>query len=197
MRLPASITVLALALASVSCGHGASPPAVVATASPAVPLSASPSDRPPARSTPSRPLLDVQEEQALVAGVAESVLAQYGHALSEQLIRSSALVKTQDELHFDRSRRTLVVAVTSVPPQDDRQRTALAYELAKDFAPLLWGSQTTETVRPESMAMFAVKVDSLSFDCAGATMAALADRTLSRDSFAQQCPGPDEHDHPD
>lgn len=122
-----------------------------------------------------------------MAGVTESILTENRQTLSDELIKESAVVEAQNDFRFDRPSRTVIVDVASVFRVSEEAKTALAYDLATNFAPVFWGRQLTDTVRPESLALFSVTVDDLTFRCPSESMLLLADRELSSERFVEQC----------
>lgn len=123
-----------------------------------------------------------------MASVTASTFATAQETLSDELIKDSGLVQAQNDFRFDEAARTLIVDVASVFRSDSREnRDTLAYGLATEFAPVFWGPQVTDNVRPESTVLFQVKVDDLTYTCQGPSMVALADRELSQERFLEQC----------
>lgn len=126
-----------------------------------------------------------EDEAAFVAGVAASVFAENEEALSRLTVKANTLVESQDEFRFDQPHRTLVLSVTSVFRTG---KPTVAYGLATALAPVFWGRQVASAVvRLESLPVLSLTVDGSHFRCDGATMAALADREVSTETFVQRC----------
>lgn len=170
------------------CGGGADTGAAPASASPSPSPSRSPSPSPRPSPSPSPTALDPAAEQAVVTRITADTFEANRKALSDDIVKASTLVEAQEDFRFDVPSRTLVVAVTSRFASADKEfRDDVAYSLADDFAPVFWGEQVTKSVRPESTALFTIKVDRFTYSCPSLTMVALANRELSKASFVTQC----------
>jgi hypothetical protein len=186
MARTAGVALLCLLLAG--CGSAQEPsaaPSSSASSSSASSASTSPSPRPTPTPTPT-PTLSPEQEAQVVAMVTGNVFAQNEEALSTQLIKSSSLVEAQEDFRFDQPSRTLIVTVSSVISTEP-SLTTVAYDLATGFAPVFWGPQALASARPESLVFFSVTVNGSQHRCDGPTMAALADKELSKEMFAQRC----------
>jgi hypothetical protein len=164
-----------------------------ADATPSETTSAAPRTPSPKTTRPSAPsatssayTMSPEDEAGFVATVTAQTFTENEEVFSTELVKSNGLVEAQTDFRFDQPARTLVLAVTSVFSGSDRN-PRLAYDLATDFAPVFWGAEVPDTIRPESLVLFSVTVDDSSFICDGPTMAALADRELSEEMFVQQC----------
>ncbi|WP_142026815.1 hypothetical protein [Blastococcus colisei] len=115
---------------------------------------------------PSTFTMSPEDEAGFVATVTAQTIAESGDALSAQLVKSNMLVEAQTDFRFDQPARTLVLAVTSTY-STDRYVPELAYDLATSFAPVFWGPEVPDSIRPESLVLFSVTVDDASFLCNG------------------------------
>ncbi|MCZ2837123.1 hypothetical protein [Modestobacter sp. VKM Ac-2985] len=189
-----AVTLTAVGLLGLAgCGSGEDEESVAeassapATTSTAAATSSTP--RSTASSTPtpaSTSALSPEAEQALVRTIFGQVFTNNQEALSNELVKSNSLVEAQTEFRFDPEALSLVLGVTSTY-STDTYVPELAYDLAAGFAPVFWGPEGTDSVRPESLPSFSTTVDALTYVCDGPTMVALQDRELSQEMFVERC----------
>jgi hypothetical protein len=189
MRRPLPVTLVAGVLVLAGCGADSSDdtasresPSVRSTSTPRT----SATTRPTTTAPTTEATLSPEDEARFVATFTANSFAENSEVLSMELVKSNSLVEAQTDFRFDEPGRTLILAVSSTF-NSDRHLSELAYDLATDFAPVYWGPEATDVVRPESLVSFSVTVDAASYLCNGPTMAALVDRELSMEMFVQQC----------